>query len=121
MRAALIPFVTLAALTALMLWRDLKSGRIYKVDSERRYDSDDEYYDTKADSPVSFRLKTSLAAIAALAGITLGFFPAFATETESGLAATILCGGIQILYLAGGLIGRASSWVRNYGSVDKKW
>lgn len=118
--------ITLAALTALMLWRDLKSGRVYNPRAGQFGESGAEFYEDKAKSPLSFRVWTSLAAVAAWTGLTLGVLPAFAAESrgswaESGGLVSIFSYAIQVVYLIYGLLGRAFSWIKNYGSADKKW
>jgi amino acid permease len=117
----------LAALSTLMLWRDLRSGRIYYTDEHAGLDYDDpEPFYEKSSSPTLYRVVIVTVAVCCLIASGLGILFFFIPEeylfdSKPLLILFTIAFIVLILYLIYGAVGRATSWIKNYGSIDKKW
>ena len=119
--------LTLAALSAFVLWRDLSSGRIYyaRKHGSLDYDAPEQFFE-KGDSPSLFWTVVVTIAVCCLIALTLGILSLFIPEEHLGSNESLFLLfaipiAVLVLYLTYGLLGRAFSWVKNYGSLDKKW
>jgi hypothetical protein len=115
-----------ATAAGLMLWRDLKSGRIYAPNRYQPFDYDSpEHFETKSEWPFLFRIATGLIGGSCLytflAGALSFVIPEEKLVRPALVYLLIFAVTILILYLVYGVMGRLFSWIKNYGSVDKKW
>lgn len=125
--------ITLATFSILMVWRDLKSERIYyarrysyfQQQSPLEYDAPENFYE-KADSPFLYWATIAVIMVCCLIAFIIGGLLFFVSEDrlESNKLALWLFDiplAVFVVYLIQGLMGRLFSWIKNYGSVDKKW
>lgn len=119
--------ILFAISAALMLWRDLKSGRVYWARRYQQLDYDAaEPFDEKQDSPVYYWTVIGVVALCCLGAFVMAILLFFVPEDrleigEARFPITIIPMIVHIVYLVTGLIGRVFSWIKSYGSVDKKW
>lgn len=112
---------------ALMLWRDLKSGRVYWSRKYQQLDYDAaEPFDEKQNFPVYYWTVIGVVAVCCLGAFVMAILLFFVPEDrleigESGFPIAVIPMTVHIAYVVKGLIGRGFSWIKNYGSVDKKW
>src|SRR5262245_33176653 len=117
----------LAALSTLMLWRDLRSGRIYdpSEDESQDYDAPENFFE-KSSTPAFYWIVIVTVAVCCLISFILGvlYFFTPGEDLNGGRPQLFLFDLVIIvlsLYLIYGALGRAFSWIKNYGSIDKKW
>ena len=116
----------LTASSSVMLWRDLKSGRIYYVYNPVRLEYDaPEYFLERIRVPIMYRFILITVGILCLSNLILGtlFFLGLTWKLNTEFLGLLLIPGIIVtgLYLMYGIAGRLCSWVKNYGSIDKQW
>jgi len=130
----------LSAVSALMLWRDLGSGRIYTFFanySSRRWQWElffeksldynaPEFFIERYNAPILYWTIIGFVSVGCLSAFGLTIISFFVSEQELDahrpmkylfFATTT----VLFLYLVIGVQARALSWIKNYGSVDKKW
>lgn len=120
--------ILVAVPASLLLWRDLKSGRIYEPTGrfgQFDYDAEEPFAD-KVASPVYYWVVIGVVAVCCLGAFVMAILLLFIPEErleigQSKFPIAIIPLSVHGLYLIQGLGGRAVSWVKNYGSVDKKW
>ncbi|MFN0109798.1 MAG: hypothetical protein ACKVZH_13165 [Blastocatellia bacterium] len=119
--------ILLAIAAALMLWRDLKSGRVYWSRRYQKLDYDAaEPFDEKQNSTVFYWTVIGLVAVCCLGAFVMAPLLFFIPEDrlvigKSRFPMTVIPTLVHCVYLVKGLMGRGMSWVKNHGSVDKKW
>jgi hypothetical protein len=116
----------LTAFSLIMLWRDLKSGRIYFSyrHTKLEYDAPECFFERKS-APIIYRLILISVGVLCISNLIVGmlFFFGLAGRLNNTLLTSLLGPGIivPVIYLGQGVLGRFFSWVKNYGSIDKQW
>jgi NADH:ubiquinone oxidoreductase subunit 4 (subunit M) len=110
--------MTLAILAALMLWHDWKSGHVYAPIRRKHhpfeYDAP-EHFVTKENSPVYYWAVILIVSVCCLIVFVQAILLFFMTIPILEIVS------VPVIYLLLGLMGRGFSWVKNHGSIDKKW